>query len=298
VTTRATRYAVITPARDEAANLPRLAESLALQTMPTSIWIIVDNGSRDGTAGVIEELSSAHHWVRGLQVDGGVTPVRGAPIVGALHAGFEALEPKPEIVVNVDADLSFDPTYFEQLLARFDDDRRLGIASGTCYEYEDDRWRQRHVTGTTVWGAARAYRWDCLSQLLPLSQRLGWDGIDELKANARGWHTAAFTDLPFYHHRREGERDGARSVARATQGRSAYYMGYRAWYLAARALYHVACGDMAAAAMLRGYAEAAWRREPRLQDEAAREYLRRQQSLSRLPLRLLEARGRRRPSGV
>ena len=51
---------------------------------------------------------------------------------------------------------------------------------------EDGRWRERHLTGSTVWGATRAYRRACLDDGLPFEERLGWDGIDEFKANARG----------------------------------------------------------------------------------------------------------------
>ena len=46
--------------------------------------------------------------------------------------------------------------------------------------------------------------------------------------------------------------------------------------------------------MIWGYAGAALRRESRLDDAAARAYLRRQQSLSLLPRRAAEALGRRR----
>ena len=46
------RYAVITPARNEADNLPRLAESLRSQSVPPLVWLIVDNGSTDATADI------------------------------------------------------------------------------------------------------------------------------------------------------------------------------------------------------------------------------------------------------
>ena len=72
------------------------------------------------------------------------------------------------------------------ILARFDEDESLGIASGSCFEARNGVWGQRHVTGTTVWGASRAYRWECLQAILPLEERIAWDGIDEFKANSRG----------------------------------------------------------------------------------------------------------------
>jgi hypothetical protein len=127
---------------------------------------------------------------------------------------------------------------------------------------------------------------------LPFEERMAWDGVDELKANALGWRTTAFEDIPFLHHRREGERDGTKWRARRNQGEAAYYLGYLTWYLVLRAVWNVR-REPAALAMVWGYLAAAARRAPRNPDERARAQLRRQQSLRTLRLRALEASGRR-----
>jgi poly-beta-1,6-N-acetyl-D-glucosamine synthase len=285
-------YAVVTPARDEAENLPRLADCLATQTVRPTVWNIVDNGSSDGTLEVAERLAATHGWIRVLSLPGTAVAERGAPIVRALQAGIAALDHAPGIVVNVDADISFEPDYFERLLAKFDADPSLGIASGSGFELRQGTWEQRYVTGSTVWGASRAYRWECLQQLLPLEERVAWDGVDEFKANSGGWRTLAFEELPFRHHRREGERDGSAWRARANQGNAAHFLGYRAWYLVLRALWN-ARREPAALGMIWGYVAAALRREARNPDLAARAYLRHQQSPRNLRRRALEAAGRR-----
>lgn len=291
-------YAVVTPARDEADNLPRLAAALAAQAVPPARWIVADNGSTDGTLDVARALSEELPWVEVLSVPGSTAADRGAPVVRALQAGIALAGSKPpDVLVNVDADISMDPDYFERLLARFDLDPTLGIASGSAYELRGGVWEQRYVTGSTVWGASRAYRWECLQQLLPLEERVAWDGVDEFKANARGWRTIAFEDLPFRHHRREGERDGTAWRARRNQGQAAYYLGYRAWYLLLRSLWN-ARREPAALGMAWGYTLSAVRREERMADVAARAYLRRQQSPSNLRRRALEASGRRNEPGL
>ena len=292
MTGRQLSYAVITPVRNEVVNLARLAESLTAQELPPVGWVIVDTGSSDETPSAAAELAARATWVSTFSL-GETKLARGGPIVRAFEAGVRSLNDRPDVVVKLDADVSFDSLYFARLIDRFAADTRLGMASGTCYEFEGGEWRQRFVTGTTVWGAARAYRSDCLDAVLPLEQRMGWDGVDEFRANARGWTTRVFHDLPFRHHRREGERDGSARRARTAQGQAARYLGYRFWYLVLRALWH-ARREPAAMAMISGYLAAALRREPLLADAEARSYLHLQQSLRRLPLRVLEASGRRR----
>lgn len=285
-------YAVITPVRDEAENLPRLAACFAAQTIRPRTWTIVDNGSSDDTLEIAHRIAAEHSWVHVLSLPGTLSPDRGAPVVRALQAGIAALTEPPEIVVNVDADISVEPDYFEVLLGKFDAYSSLGIASGSAFELQKGAWRQRHVTGSTVWGASRAYRWECLQEILPFEERVAWDGIDEFRANARGWRTQAFEELPFRHHRREGERDGSTWRARRNQGHAAYYVGYRPWYLVLRALWHTR-REPAALAMVWGYAEAALKRDQQSPDHSGRAYLRHQQSLRTLRLRALEAAGRR-----
>jgi GT2 family glycosyltransferase len=195
----------------------------------------------------------------------------------------------PSVVVKLDADLTFEDDYFERLLQAFEDDPALGIASGLCHELQDDAWTPIYGTRSHVWGAARAYRRECLPVVMPLEEREGWDEIDALKARLAGWETRLVPDLPFRHHRAMGQRDGLRRVWLA-QGETAHYMGYRPLYLLVRTLYRLR-REPEAALMLWSFAGAVFHRAPRLSDERVRSYLREQQRLRSLPRRAREARG-------
>lgn len=291
MTRAALTYAIVTPARDESETLERLAESIAAQTIQPTAWVIVDNGSTDETLPVARELASRHAWASVVEAPSGPQVRRGGNVVHAFQAGLKALPAAPDVVVKVDADISFETDYFERLLEAFAANERLGMTSGSALELRKGEWAQRQMTAGSLWGAARAYRWPCLQQVLPLEERMGWDGIDALKANLHGWTTRIVPGLTFRHHRREGERDGLRLRAWAAQGRASHYMGYRLPYLVVRAL-HYARREPAALAMVVGYAGAALAREPRCADDVVRESLRQRQKLRNLPDRAREALGR------
>jgi biofilm PGA synthesis N-glycosyltransferase PgaC len=281
-------YSIITPARDEADNLRRLAECLVAQVAKPTAWVIVDDGSADETLSLVASLAQEHPWIQVVSGDGGALE-RGGPIVRAFNAGLAELEPMPDVVVKVDADISLEPDHFERLVSEFERNRRLGVASGTCYEIEaDGEWRQRHVTGLGVWAACRAYRRECLADVLPFEERMGWDTLDLVKAKVMGWETQILFDLGFRHHRPEGKRDGHGLRTWTIQGEASHYMDYRVSYLFARTLFQ-ALRNPAALGLIAGYTRARVRRQPRCADSELRAYVRRQQRLRNLPLRAREA---------
>lgn len=280
-------YVIITPVRDEVENLRRLAESVLRQSHPPDEWVIVDNGSKDGTAAFVEALSDSHSFIRGTASEATAVAEPGAPIVRAFEAGLEAVRQRTDLVVKVDADVSFAPDHFERLSAAFDADKNLGIAGSVCLEKRGDVWSEVTAAAGHVRGAVRAYRRCCLEELLPLERGLGWDTVDEQRAAMAGWRTGVVGGAEFFHHRAVGARDGKPWARARRQGSASHYLGYRLWYIVLRAVRR-SLDDLAALAMIVGYAEAAVRRRPRHPDRALRKRIRRQQSLTGLRDRIVE----------
>jgi glycosyltransferase involved in cell wall biosynthesis len=283
------RYAIVTPARNERANLARVAESLSTQTVLPTWWIVVDDGSDDDTEQLAAELAASRPWMRVLSpvpaTDSALADGRraGRDLI-AFRRGVDALEEPVDIVVKVDADTSFDRDYFEILLGRFAEQPDLGIAGGSCYELEGGTWTRKRVTGTHPRGASRAYRWACVQAALTLEPKMGWDGLDEVQAELMGYRTKIFTDIGFRHHRLTGGRERDRLRAQSVLGQASWYMGYRPSYLLMRVLYR-SRRDVLAPAMLWGYAGAALTRTPRCPDTSLVQHLRRQQRLRAVVLR-------------
>jgi biofilm PGA synthesis N-glycosyltransferase PgaC len=277
------RYAIVTPARDERENLERLAAAIGAQSHPPASWIIVDDGSTDGTRELAERLAASDPTI----LVAGAPPAEGRLSEGrraardllAFRHGVRALPAPVDIVVKVDADLAFAPDYFARLVGHFADDPTLGIAGGSCHELEDGEWRRRRIVPSAVWGASRAYRWACLDTVMDLAPKVGWDGIDEIKAQLRGFRTWTDVDLPFEHHRPEGDREAARVHAHRLSGEAAWYMGYRPSYLVLRSLYR-ARRDRSALGLIWGYLAGAVTRVPRCPEPGVISALRARQRLS------------------
>jgi poly-beta-1,6-N-acetyl-D-glucosamine synthase len=229
---------------------------------------VVDDGSTDGTPEIAQELAAEYPWIRLVRREAAdreehvADGRRRARDLDGFLLGAVPLRGQADVIVKVDADVDFDPDFFAVLVARFAQDERLGIASGTCYEREDGRWVRRTKAASTVWGATRAYRGDCLQDVEGLEPCMGWDGLDEISAQLRGYHTQTFVDLAFRHNRPEGGRELSSLHQGEALGRAAWYMGYRPSYLTLRAIYR-ARREPAAIGMLWGYFGSARRRAPR-----------------------------------
>lgn len=281
-------YTLVTPVHDEIENLPRIAAAIEAQTVLPTRWVIVDDGSTDETPSYARALVKRLAWVRFVELPAhGLA--RGGPIVRSFTRGLDEVDTTADIIVKLDADVSMESDHFERLLGAFEANPKLGMASGSAYELVQGRWEQRFGTGTSVWGAVRAYRRGCLEDVLPLEQRMGWDSVDEHKAQLRGWKTTTLLDLPFRHHRAEAERDPSRYSAWRAQGDLCHYLGYRASYLLLRTAFRTA-RDPAAVGLLAGYLAAAVRRLPQCSDPAVRLRVRQGQRMRTLPARIREAR--------
>src|SRR2546430_9360006 len=56
-------YVLITPARNEEAFIERAIRSVICQTVLPAKWVIVDDGSTDSTAGILERYLPRDEWV-------------------------------------------------------------------------------------------------------------------------------------------------------------------------------------------------------------------------------------------
>jgi glycosyltransferase involved in cell wall biosynthesis len=289
-----TRLVLITPARNEASHIERTAAAVAAQTRRPDLWLIVDDGSSDDTPALLRRLEAELPFLKVLSAP----QSRLAPAADrlALAAEARAFNWAAERagrdgfthIGKLDADIELPPEYFEQLLARFAERPRLGVAGGDLLEPGPRGWQLARVPAYHVRGAMKLYSRRCFEEIGGVEERLGWDTIDETYARMRGYETRTFGDLVARHHRPVATADGALR-GRARHGECAYIVRYGTGWVLLRS-FKVAGSrplGLSGLAFLYGYLRAALRRAPRVEDEAFRRFV-----ASELRARLRPAPGR------
>ena len=275
------RYVAISPVRDEAKNFPHTIASLEKQTVRPERWIIVDDGSRDGTGGIADAAAAKHSWITVMHRKDRGFRKTGGGVIEAFNTGYELVRDQEwEVVAKLDADLSFESDYFEKCLGKFRDDPKLGIGGGLVREFREGKL----VVGSPgdpafhVRGATKLYRRECLEQIGPLQQTLGWDTLDEVKANMLGWRTYTFRDLNVTHYKITGSADG--SWAHWIKlGQSNYAAGYHPVFMACKCVIRLKSRPygLVALAVLLGYLSGYFGKVRQVDDRALVRWIRQQQ---------------------
>ena len=279
------RLLVISPVRNEADHLERVARAMAAQTHPPDRWLIVDDHSTDDTYGLAQRLALDFPFITPLEAP--EHPTEAAPrdrLASAaaprtFNFGLNSIDWRQFTHISkLDGDMELPPEYFGRILGEFDADDALGIAGGLRNELVRGRWRLEHVpTELHVPGALKCYSRECFESIGGVQERLAWDTIDETLARMRGFRTRTFEDLIAIHHRPWASADGTLR-GRARYGAAAYIVHSPAYWVVLRSLKMATARPegLSGLAFLYGYFRAALRRTPKVDDVEFRCSIRRE----------------------
>jgi glycosyltransferase involved in cell wall biosynthesis len=274
-------YAIVSPVRDEAEHLQRTIDSIVAQEHRPAEWVIVDDGSTDATPQIAAAAADAHDWIRVVTREDRASAARGRgkPIVEAFNAGLETVTVQHDFVVKMDGDLFVPPHYFDWVARTFARYPRAGIVGGFGLIPDGNEWIPDQIGRHNVAGYIKAYRRACLDEIGGLQASMGWDGIDEYSARARGWTSHPLSELVVLHYRRRGARQKWWR-ARWDEGVGNAFMGYLPSFVVLRAGYRGLVERppiLSGFVLFAGYAWSRLTRRPQVPDAAAREELRREQ---------------------
>jgi poly-beta-1,6-N-acetyl-D-glucosamine synthase len=198
-------YVLITPARNEAEFVERTIQSVIAQTIRPLRWVIVSDGSTDGTDGIVKRYAGEHEWIELVRMPEH-SERHFAAKVRAFNAGRAKVAGLPyQVIGSLDADITFDGDYFRFLLERFSANHRLGVA-GTPFQEGSRRYNYRFTSTEHVSGACQLFRRECFEQIggyTPIATG-GIDLLAVITARMKGWETRTFVEKVCFHHRSQG----------------------------------------------------------------------------------------------
>jgi len=202
------RYLLVTPARNEEAALPALIECIRGQTVLPVRWIIVSDGSTDGTDAIAARCATEYPWIKHVRREKpGVELKRLEKVspgkVSAIQLALElAGDCEYEFFACLDADVSMPNDYYEKVIGRLLENPRLGLAGGAVYSVLPDGtdlgggFTNPHA----VSGAIQVFRRQCYEDIGGYKPYGHNDCIACDEAEAMGWEVRCFLDIRVVHH--------------------------------------------------------------------------------------------------
>ena len=206
------RYVLVTAAYNEEALIERLIISVGSQVLLPLKWIIVSDGSTDRTDEIVRDYAGRSQYIQLFRITKD-HPRNFAAQASAINAGLDQLKNYDyDYIGNLDADVSFESTYFERLIVHFENDGQLGLAGGSICEECRGEFRPRKSNRSySVANAVQLFRRECLETLggrYFILQYGGHDWQAEVTARMKGWHVQTFSELKVFHHRPTGAGTG------------------------------------------------------------------------------------------
>ena len=226
------KYVIVTPVRDEERFMEQAIRSVVNQTVRPVEWVIVDDGSTDGTGSIIDRYSREYPWIhvvhrvnRGFRKSGGrwskllmtathLSNLRNGTLSSSWMGTLYLTKPTFNTVSNTSSEKSA----WALVVGRF-------ITS----------WKGRRFSRNVLafmYAARQIYRRECWEEIGGLWQAPGWDTVDELKAQMLGWKTETFADTKLLHQRMTGTAESVWGD-QVKGGLARYVAGYHPLFLLA-----------------------------------------------------------------
>jgi glycosyltransferase involved in cell wall biosynthesis len=198
-------FILLTAAKNEERYITIAIESVLRQNIRPLLWLIIDDGSTDQTAEIVQSYMDKHTFIRLYSTNNDGKRSFGSKDK-AINEAYELTRQLEFDFVGIqDADIApKENNYYERVLSKFEINKALGIAGGYIYEPYKGAWGCRISNSPdSVAGGIQLFRRICFEGIggyTPLHYG-GEDWLAQLDAKIAGWEVMALPELPVYHYR-------------------------------------------------------------------------------------------------
>jgi glycosyltransferase involved in cell wall biosynthesis len=234
-------YVLITPAHNEKDNIENTIKSVVSQTILPKKWIIVSDGSTDGTDEIVKKYLKIFNWIEFARLPEHRNRSFAAKVT-SFNAGYKLLNGCDyDVIGNLDADISFESDYFEFLLKKFYEIKDLGVAGTPFIENGYSTLTDSFEGEAHVAGGCQLFRRQCFEEVggyIP-HRSGGIDWIAVTTARMKGWATRSFREKVFFHHRSLGTAQRSKLSSTFDYGKKDYYLGGHPIWEISRVIYRM-----------------------------------------------------------
>jgi glycosyltransferase involved in cell wall biosynthesis len=257
-------------------------DSVVEQSEKPAKWVIVDDGSTDGTNEILHEYADIYDWIEIVKKPNRGHRSVGPGVIETFYVGYQIIDPNNyEYLCKLDLDLRLPAKYFEILMDRMEADFQLGTCSGKSYVEQDGQLVSERKGDEMSLGMTKFYRTTCFADIGGFVHEVMWDGIDCHLCRMKGWKACSWdeAELRFVHLRPMGSSQQNIYVGRMRHGYGQYFMGTGFTYMIASSVNRMiekpyVIGGLA---MLWGWIKSFMNNKPRYGDKEFRKFLNRYQ---------------------
>jgi glycosyltransferase involved in cell wall biosynthesis len=203
-------YVLITPVRNEESTIGITLESVVQQTNPPVEWIVVSDESTDRTDEIVQDYADKYPFIKLLRLTRRAHRSFSSQVF-ATEAGIDALSCKEyDFIGFLDADIRLADTYYADIMAKFSENLKLGLAGGLVVDCVGGRRILNKQSMRDVAGGVQFFRRECfdlLGGLVALPEG-GSDTITCVQVRMSGFSTQTFSEIQVDHLKPRNSSEG------------------------------------------------------------------------------------------
>lgn len=224
-------YVIITPLRNEIDNLKNLVCSVIRQTVKPKIWLIINDGSTDGSTEFLNDISSQVPFIKVIDYENSSRDML-IHYSELIKFGIDSISKmqKFDFLGILDADIIVPNDYYCKVILFFNRNKQAGIISGPILISSKGKYfsegvnfgKNNFLVQNKPRGGNRVWRQSCLSET-GFQISIGSNGISLALAEINGWSLHNLANLICFQTRETASFGGKWKSYKVVAAR-AYYL--------------------------------------------------------------------------